>query len=267
MAEQALATGKITVYSSYPIIQGTFVTPSKMEAESYSGTGKVYKKTVDIKDVAWIDPTQGQYARIEEGKKSIPGTRLSELVEKYGAIPKGENPARDVSVPQKTAKDKKVSQTVRTILEAKVTPDEAVPTIEKMVSDGIFSYDVYTDKKAIDDAEASIKEHGWVESLNKWLNSVEKGEVSKQNTAMGWALYNNAANTAATTTSETEKKAAIETSLDYVDRPTKSGRYGTYTQEEAYRAIKRLNGLSRQEKEILWQSVNTSWKASNNPFR
>ncbi len=60
------------------------------------------------------------------------------LLEKYGAIPKGENPARDVVVPKKTSDDKKVSQTVRTILEAKATPDEALPSIEKMVEDGIL---------------------------------------------------------------------------------------------------------------------------------
>ncbi len=51
------------------------------------------------------------------------------LIERYGAIPKGENPHRDIQVPKKTADDKKVSQTVRTILEAKATPDEAVPTL------------------------------------------------------------------------------------------------------------------------------------------
>lgn len=62
MAEDAVRTGKITVYSSYKIGNGVFVTPSRMEAESYSGDGKVYSKTVNVADVAWIDPTQGQYA-------------------------------------------------------------------------------------------------------------------------------------------------------------------------------------------------------------
>lgn len=62
MAEDAVRTGKITVYSSYKIGNGVFVTPSRMEAESYSGKGKVYSKTVNVADVAWIDPTQGQYA-------------------------------------------------------------------------------------------------------------------------------------------------------------------------------------------------------------
>lgn len=62
--ENAIDSGKITVYSSYPIKQGIFVSPSKMETESYSSNGKVYSKEVKINDVAWIDPTQGQYAKV-----------------------------------------------------------------------------------------------------------------------------------------------------------------------------------------------------------
>lgn len=63
--QNAIESGEITVYSSYPIKNGVFVSPSRMEAESYSGNGKVYEKTVDINDVAWIDPTQGQYAKVD----------------------------------------------------------------------------------------------------------------------------------------------------------------------------------------------------------
>lgn len=69
MAKKALETGKITVYSSYPIGQGVFVSPSKMEAESYSGDGKVYSKEVALTDVAWIDPTQGQYAKVSSNTR------------------------------------------------------------------------------------------------------------------------------------------------------------------------------------------------------
>lgn len=63
--EDAINSGTIMVYSSYPIEQGIFVSPSRMEAESYSSNGKVYSKEVNIDDVAWIDPTQGQYARVQ----------------------------------------------------------------------------------------------------------------------------------------------------------------------------------------------------------
>ena len=40
MAEDAIQTGEIRVYSSYPITEGVFVTPSEMEAESYSADGR-----------------------------------------------------------------------------------------------------------------------------------------------------------------------------------------------------------------------------------
>lgn len=66
VVQDALVSGKITVYSSHPIEQGVFVTPSPMEAQSYSGNGNIYSKEVDLKAVAWIDPTQGQYANVEK---------------------------------------------------------------------------------------------------------------------------------------------------------------------------------------------------------
>ena len=64
-AINALKRGIITVYSSYPIKQGTFVTPSKMEAQNYAGSNKVYSLTCKTSDIAWIDPTQGQYANVK----------------------------------------------------------------------------------------------------------------------------------------------------------------------------------------------------------
>lgn len=65
MAKTALDTGKITVYSSNPIEPGAFVTPSRMEAQSYAGKGKIYSKEVALNDVAWIDAIEGQYAPAE----------------------------------------------------------------------------------------------------------------------------------------------------------------------------------------------------------
>lgn len=60
--EECLRTGKVTVYSSKPIVNGNFVSPSKMEASAYSGDGYIYCANVKLTDVAWIDCTQGQVA-------------------------------------------------------------------------------------------------------------------------------------------------------------------------------------------------------------
>lgn len=119
---------------------------------------------------------------------------LDEYVREYGAIPQGETPARTITMPRKTGDGRKLSQTVRTILEAKATPDEMVPSIEKLAAKGTFSYDAYSDEKAISDAAGKITKVGWGQALTDWTESMRKGEVSKANTAMGWALYDNAAN-------------------------------------------------------------------------
>lgn len=80
--ENAIESGKIIVYSSYPVEQGIFVSPSRMEAESYSGNGKVYSKEVNISDVAWIDPTQGQYAKVNDTRYSQQNNKWQTFLEK-----------------------------------------------------------------------------------------------------------------------------------------------------------------------------------------
>lgn len=65
MLDEALRSGKITVYSSKPIVNGNFVTPSRMQASDYAGGGRIYSKTVNIDDVAWINTDEGQYANTD----------------------------------------------------------------------------------------------------------------------------------------------------------------------------------------------------------
>ena len=59
MAQQAEESGEITIYSSNAIRPGTFVTPSKMEAQNYGPN--VRSMTVPVEQVAWIDAVEGQY--------------------------------------------------------------------------------------------------------------------------------------------------------------------------------------------------------------
>lgn len=144
--------------------------------------------------------------------REIPEANYETLKKKYGYIPAGERAYREVQVPKKTADDKYVSRTIRTVLEAKATPDAMIPTLERMVAKGDFSYDRYTDKQAISDAESRIKTEGWQKTLNKWKSSTKEG-ISKENTAIGWALYNNAANS-----------GDVETAIDVLDTIVKRQR-------------------------------------------
>lgn len=66
--KSSLESGEVIVYSSYPITEGVFVSPSKMNAQEYAGgkKGKVYSKKVKLEDIAWLDEGDGQYAPVSE---------------------------------------------------------------------------------------------------------------------------------------------------------------------------------------------------------
>ena len=62
----AIDSGYITVYSSKEIKPGVFVTPSKMMAADYAGDGTVYSKRVPVKDMAFINADEGNYAPVKQ---------------------------------------------------------------------------------------------------------------------------------------------------------------------------------------------------------
>lgn len=226
-------------------------------------------KGKDVPIMEYLDTLEG----VQKGKKKaisklakyaeeglIRTEEYDALIEKYGIIPSGERPHREIFVPAKTAKGKKVSMTVRTILEAEVTPDTAVPTIEKMVEDGVFSYDVYTDKEAIKNSETYIKAHGWNQTLVDWFDAVNSGEVSKDLTTTGWALYNNAATKAATETDAEAKKEAAETAVMILDAMVRH-------QRSAAQALQATRILKKMSPEAQLYGVQRSVESLQNELK
>lgn len=71
-AEKALKSGEITIYSSYDIKQGTFVSTSKIQAEEYAGGkgSKIYERKVPLNEVAWINGDEGQYAKVSNSSST-----------------------------------------------------------------------------------------------------------------------------------------------------------------------------------------------------
>lgn len=68
-----------------------------------------------------------QAARMLELEK-----KLAEYREKYGVFPGDEKAVREVLLPKKSGENEKISQTVRTILVTKATPEEMVPDIMEL---------------------------------------------------------------------------------------------------------------------------------------
>ena len=109
MLQNALETGEITIYSSKPIKNGVFVTPSYMQASDYAGGGNVYEKTVPLNDVTWINTDEGQYAKVDGERYSLRVDRYRDELNQWkkdNNLPKdAERPQLPVREPNESAAD------------------------------------------------------------------------------------------------------------------------------------------------------------------
>lgn len=131
------------------------------------------------------------------------------LQNKYGTLPEGENPVRPGDVPVSTNGTDRVSQSVVTVKEAKVTPDAFVPLIENETVKGGFSFIPITNSATVQSVEDVIMRDGWDESLRNWTSDVRNGKAGEKVTAMGALLYNNAVNAG-------NKQLALDILSDYM---------------------------------------------------
>lgn len=137
--------------------------------------------------------------------------RYASMAQQYGTIPVGETPARTVAVPKRTEKGNRVSQTVRTAMEARATTEAGVRALKKAVVEGNFSYLPITDKAAGSKATETIKDKGYQKALADWTVSMSKGHPGKDAVALGFQLYNQAVNSGDT-------KTAVQVLTDLASR-------------------------------------------------
>ena len=114
----------------------------------------------------------------------------SKMVNDYGAIPEGENPARVVDVPQSTNGEDRVSNVARTIMESGITPDNLVPALENHVAEGLFSHDVKSLKKTLSGATKTIQKKGWQGAFDQWEEVTDgRRAVTDDDIALGQMMY------------------------------------------------------------------------------
>lgn len=114
----------------------------------------------------------------------------SKMVNDYGAIPEGENPARVVDVPQSTNGEDRVSNVARTIMESGITPDNLIPALESHVAEGLFSHDVKSLKKTLSGATKTIQKKGWQGAFDQWEEVTDgRRAVTDDDIALGQMMY------------------------------------------------------------------------------
>ena len=145
---------------------------------------------------------------IQEAARQAVREELERMGREYGWMKPGEKPFREVQMPKRTSDDKKLSQTVRTVMEAEATPDDFIPLIEQETVREGFSFVPITNDATTRAAQKYIMDRGWSAALNDWTTDVRKGRTGEQITAIGALLYNNAVNSG-------QYKAALDILADY----------------------------------------------------
>lgn len=139
---------------------------------------------------------------------------ITHMVNEYGEMKPGENPSRFVSMPVSTDGDDRVSLTARTLLEAPETIEEVQELLEQGVVEGLFSHDVFTDKKALNSALEDIQTDGFESIYKEFKRKIKndiiltKGDIAKA--AIMYATANKAGDT----------KTALDIATDMITRGT-----------------------------------------------
>lgn len=118
----------------------------------------------------------------------------SRMANEYGTIEPGENPARMVDVPLSTNGEDRVRRGVRTIMEAQITPDEAIQAFEDEVVKGTFSYHPRKDKASVEAATQTLEDKGYWGAMQQWQDVTEgRRAAGKDDIVLAQFLYAEAA--------------------------------------------------------------------------
>lgn len=151
--------------------------PEGMGAASANFTGE---ETVGER---WVTEAQGKG---DSALHPISKEQEANLAEQQHRAPQ--------EIPKKDLNGKLTSKHVSTIANSGMTPAEFSDALREDAAQGKFSHIAYSDEEALKKAERAISEDGWDQALANYKAEINSGRVSKDNTVMGIALYNNAVN-------------------------------------------------------------------------
>lgn len=111
---------------------------------------------------------------------------IKAMVERYGAIKRGEAPARDVEIPKQTNDQTRTRQYVRTAAEASQVPDSFINGITQDVMNDVYAYVPISNNEAMERAVSTVENMGLDKAIKQWDAAVNGEHMpSKYDVALG----------------------------------------------------------------------------------
>lgn len=142
----------------------------------------------DVKEKIQRDRKAGKKSKEQSQRGVDLDQRLDALVQKYGALPKGEKAVKDIDVPEQTSDGKRVRRYARTVLESGITSDLMDEEIkEKILKEGL-SYEPITDASSAEYAASVLRIGGTVKAQKEWDRARRSDTFNKDAMAVGQEL-------------------------------------------------------------------------------
>ena len=166
---KAYADFFVKTYGEAPV---AFMVNTDEDIKTENFTKDQYDEAVAYRD-RFVDKNTGGKSdgHTKTSEKESSDVLFSRSKDSVQTIPKGEAPARDVDIRAFDEHGGKVSEGVRTVAEASVTPDSYVKPLLEDVAKGKYSHEIKTNKGAMARAENGVQE--WY----KKVMSMMSGEI------------------------------------------------------------------------------------------
>ena len=170
---KAYADFFVKTYGEAPV---AFMVNTDEDVKTENFNKDQYDEAVAYRD-SFIDKNTGGKSdgHTKTSEKESSDVLFSRSKDSVQTIPKGEAPARDVDVRAFDERGGNVSEGVRTVAEASVTPDSYVKPLLEDVAKGKYSHEVKTNKGAMARAENVITRDGYQETAERYLKDFEDG--------------------------------------------------------------------------------------------
>lgn len=142
--------------------------------------------------------SSGGAGAFDAWQSTTPESGFHPINERAAAVTAEEQGRAPIEVPTRDQSGMLTSKTASTLLNANITPNQFTVELEDALARGDFSRMAYSDNRATNRAEMTIREKGFQRAKEDWLSDVRNGKMGKDITALGITLYNNAVNSGST---------------------------------------------------------------------
>ena len=116
-----------------------------------------------------VIPSKDKARPVGKVQREIQQNQLQGLINKYGALKKGEKAAKDVTLPERTSDERYTRRFVRTTEEAAGIPERMNERIDdSLLTEDLLTYSRITDKMAVKKGDSDFKALGYKKAIKEW---------------------------------------------------------------------------------------------------